>query len=283
MKGIRRQHAAIMKKWEKRLKDAQGVVDGVEKFANGVTYVPRKIFEGIGKLGCTVIGWFQGGGGKDCNVDLSIKLIPDFEWKPDLNLEALKDMLSKYLPDVDPIDLDWDAVLVKLEANSIPRIREKLMGILKSFFNPIEKYSCLISRMLYLTIILTIWDATKYMRNYYVDDSFDNKFVNDNLRALWRRAGMEKLTPLRRWELRDKYQYTAAFKLSQTEIKDMLLQSIPCLLFGGIASCIVVADYALSSLLQVFRDNAQFGVSFPGCEQGISLGKFQNARLFPEH
>ena len=77
-------------------------------------------------------------------------------------------------------------MLPALKHSSIIDIREKLKRILKGFFSLVQDYCGLAKKIFYLSIILITWDAVVYMRGYYSDLSYDNMFVDDNLRELWR-------------------------------------------------------------------------------------------------
>ena len=59
----------------------------------------------------------------------------------------------------------------------------------------------------------------RYLRMYSSDDSFDNKYVDDNLRRIWQMNGKEKLTPIRHWELNERYQISSSLKISKAEGK----------------------------------------------------------------
>ena len=54
---------------------------------------------------------------------------------------------------------------------------------------------------------------------YSSDDSFDNKYVDDNLGRIWQVNGKEKLTPIRHWELNERYQISSSLKISKAEGK----------------------------------------------------------------
>ncbi len=190
---------------------------------------------------------------------------------PDVNLETLKNFINILKPDVDLIDFDWDTVVSELQHNSISVIREKLKTILKSLFASIQTYSSYTEKLLYLSVVFVIMDAIKYMRRYYADDSYDNTFVDDNICRLWWSGEKEDLLPLRQWELNKKYQYSTAVKLSKMEAKRILIQSITTLLFTVITTSVIMVDLGLSHILLVFREEAKFGISFKGSEEGVSF------------
>ena len=105
----------------------------------------------------------------------------------------------------------------KLETSSISEIRERLKMILKGLFDVLKCSFHGFAKILYLSIFLVIVDAMSYMRKYYSDDSFDNKFIDGNLREFWKEENRPCLTPLRYWELKGKYQIARSAKLSKSE------------------------------------------------------------------
>ena len=191
-------------------------------------------------------------------------LLPDLPDLPDLNIdfpnvklqsfEELKNWIKSFVTDTNLIDLKtWNDILPPIKHNSIIDIRQKLKGILQGFLSLIQDYCALAKKVFYLSIILIICDAVGYMRHYYSDLSHDNMFVDDNLRELWHSGQKEKITPLQTWELKMKLQYSAAVKLSKAEIKRILIKAIPTLLFSVVAIGVIVADFALSTVLQLFQ------------------------------
>lgn len=54
-----------------------------------------------------------------------------------------------------------------------------------------------------VSIIWIVWDAIKYLRLYYSDSSFDNKYIDHITMKRWKKKKYHQLTPLRNWE----YQY----------------------------------------------------------------------------
>ncbi len=44
-------------------------------------------------------------------------------------------------------------------------------------------------------------------------------YVDGNLSDMWNKEGKEKLTPLRHWELAEKYQVSKSAKLTKAEAK----------------------------------------------------------------
>ena len=211
---------------EEQINKYKEKLSGLKKALDGPSYVADKICSGVK----SAVSWIKGVGRKIKNFFSGKRrkrnacgippVIPKLNVNvPDVNLEALKNFIKLLDPDIDLIDFDWGDILPALKHSSIVDIREKLKRILKGFFCLVQDYCSLARKIFYLSIILIIWDATVYMRGYYSDLPHDNMFVDDNLRELWRSGQKEKITPLRTWELKMKFQYSAAVKLSKAEIK----------------------------------------------------------------
>ena len=81
-----------------------------------------------------------------------------------------------------------------------------------------------------MSILFVITDAMSYLRKYYSDDSFDNKFVDNNLKRFWDEEKKLHLTPLRKWELNQKYQYPISLRLSRNELYIIAYYALPTLL-----------------------------------------------------
>ena len=86
--------------------------------------------------------------------------------------------------------------------------------------------TCL-SKLMFLTICLLLFEAMDYMRKYDSDDSFDNVAIDGNLRDFWEKERKTPLTPLRNWELRDRYYMAASATLSKQDLWYSFLNSVP--------------------------------------------------------
>ena len=94
--------------------------------------------------------------------------------------------------------------------------------------------------------------------SYHCDDSFDNMYIDDNIRKLWKFSNdYQKLTPLRNWEKREKYQVSQDIKLNKKEIQKVLRLLIPTLFFITLSACILIADYSLASFLDILEENGK--------------------------
>ena len=132
-----------------------------------------------------------------------------------------------------------------LAAKDIDQIRKKLTQILGIFFDQVKLTLTSFSKLLYLTLFWLVFDALNYMRRYYSDDSFDNACIDESLGQFWENNEKVPLTPLRYWELNEKYHYVTSAKLSLHEIKEMALHSIPTIIVATGIMAIRFSDIGL--------------------------------------
>ena len=130
----------------------------------------------------------------------------------------------------------------KVEASSISKIREKLKTILTRLFEKLKCTYNTFAKILYLSILFVITDAMSYLRKYYSDDSFDNKFVDNNLKQFWDEEEKPHLTPLRKWELNQQYQYPINVKLSRHEIYIIAYYALPTLIALTFVFAVIFVD-----------------------------------------
>ena len=104
----------------------------------------------------------------------------------------------------------------------------------------------------------------RYIIMYRSDDSFDNKYIDDNIKKKWKKGDESKLTPLRKWEEEEKYQVTASYKLTKSEMKGILVKLFPSLIFSTVSVALMIADGALYSFMNIIEENGKYGLSFPG-------------------
>ena len=84
-----------------------------------------------------------------------------------------------------------------------------------------------------------------------------------------------KLTPLRKWETeKEELLKSTSFKLAREEVKKLIVQSFPTILATVVIVGIIIVDFSFTEVLQAFEEDAMFGISFPGMEQGISFDSF---------
>ena len=124
-------------------------------------------------------------------------------------------------------------------------IRKKLQSVLGTFFKSVKNTMISLSKLLHLTMLLVIYDAMNYMRLYYSDDSFDNFYVDRALKRFWEKEEKPHLTPLRRWENREKYHHAKSAKLRRNEKISLVRSAIPTLILTTIMVVVRLTDMAL--------------------------------------
>ena len=137
----------------------------------------------------------------------------------------------------------------KIEHSDINEIRENLKGLLKDTFRRIVISGSSCAKLMYLSIFLVLMDAISYMRKYYSDDSFDNALIDHNLHDFWETEGRDKLTPMRKWELKERFQIKTSMKISKDEAVAMLWAAIPTLFAIIVVAAICISDYTLSEVI----------------------------------
>ena len=139
----------------------------------------------------------------------------------------------------------------KLEASSISEIRQRLQTILRGLFETLKCTYNTFAKILYLSIFFVITDAMEYLRKYYSDDSFDNNFVDDNLKRFWDDENKPHLNPLRIWELDGKYQYPKSLKLSKSELYLIIYYTLPTVFASMFAFAVIFIDIKFSEVILV--------------------------------
>jgi hypothetical protein len=268
------QAKADLERQSKKIKDSASKISDVlnapGKFFSGVCVGSSKLAEGARNF-FKGVGSFFGGRRKRgaCKIP-DVVDIPGVN-VPDIGIEKLKNILKTLKPDLDFIDFDYDSLLGQIESSSISEIRNQLKAIFKQALKFGKVIATWWSKIFYLTIIFVVLDAIKYQRKHFADDGFDNMLIDDNLKKASRRDGQRKLTPIRKWEAKERYQVATSIKLSKKEIKKIVLESIPSIIMTIIIVGVVLTDLVFAKVLQTFQEHAKFGISFPGMEQGISF------------
>ena len=109
------------------------------------------------------------------------------------------------------------------------------------------------SKILYLMMLLLIFDAMNYMRKYYSDDSFDNNAIDGNLKSFWEKEKKSSLTPLRNWELTSytyggKYHMAKSLMITYDETIGIILAFIPVLISASFIMAIYFADVSFATV-----------------------------------
>ena len=130
------------------------------------------------------------------------------------------------------------------------------------------------------------------MIKYHSDVAFDNMFVDGWLTQLWentsenddRNPVYETLTPMRRWELSEKF---GAFRnpkkcsLKKDEMQGMALKAISTAIFLTFALGMIVIDLGLVQFLKVIKEKGKFAISFDGMYLHISIFLFLRHLFLP--
>ena len=110
--------------------------------------------------------------------------------------------------------------------------------------------------------------AIRYLLQYRTDDAFENTYVDDNLRQLWRnndtKTDFPKLTPLRKWEKDEKYQVSNSTKLTKKEIKNVFWRLKETFIFMALTILLVGVDHNIAKLIDVFKKHGNYGITHPG-------------------
>ena len=125
------------------------------------------------------------------------------------------------------------------------KIRDDLTKILNGGMNLILLGFTGLSKLLYLMIILVIYDAVQYLHTYQTDESFDNYLIGHDLVNYWKVTKKEKLTPMRRWELKENFHYYRDRMLSEAEKWKMMMAVQYPLFLTIIIALVCAADWGL--------------------------------------
>ena len=246
----------------------QGKVDSVERKVSvlqSIANVPST----VGHWACKIVTFGQGG----CHVPKIVN-VPKIRL-PSLGIsDKLKAIMSQLKPDLDLLSIDLEGMKGQLNSSSIAEIREKMRGIFNQVMNLIKVIGRWWSKVFYLSILFVVADAIKYQRNYYIDDDFDNSMIDNNLKKKWKEDGERKLTPMRNWELKKRFQLPTSSRLTKEERNRMYRQSYPTLVGLTLIVAILTADFVFTNVLETFEENAKFAISFPGMEQGVTFSSF---------
>ncbi|XP_063685518.1 E3 ubiquitin-protein ligase DCST1-like [Bolinopsis microptera] len=189
-----------------------------------------------------------------------------------ISLDALKNIVRDLNPNLDLIDMDFDMLAAEIDSSSIRKIRDTLQGIFMHAFESTKIIARWASKIFYISIILIIYDAYVYVGSFYKDDAFDNMTINHSFKEICEKEKKPKVTPMRCWELKEKYHLAVSMILSKKETISLVTESIPSLCAAIVISGILLMDYLFAVTLEAFKEHASFGITFPGMEQGISFG-----------
>lgn len=274
---------------EKSLRKMRGDMKKLREFLEDINKPCQYAESALGSIGTffddafdEIASWFSKKRRKRRSVNVcgTSTSFPDVNINPEMNLETLKELhnwAKDIAPDFDMEKLNIPDLKKLIKAPSVEEIRQKILRIVSNLFDKLREYLTILKKCFFLiSLLLLTIDSVQYLQQYYSDDSFDNQFIDNNIRMLWRHQGFEKLTPLRHWELDAKYQVSASPKLSSQEIKRIFVNAFPTIVISVVALFMIFGDYALAELLDSLAANGKFALSFEGMEQGINLEKLFN-------
>ena len=238
------QRAKIQSAYNKIQRQADRVERGVSVLQS-IANAPSTVANAL----CTVFTFGQA----NCDV-------PDIVDVPKIRLpslgisDKLKAIMSQLKPDLDLLSIDLEGMKGQINSSSIAEIREKMRGIFNQVMNLIKLIGRWWSKVFYLSILFVVADAIKYQRNYYIDDDFDNSMIDNNLKKKWKEDGERKLTPMRNWELKKRFQLPTSSRLTKEERNRMYRQSYPTLVGLTLIVAILTADFVFTNVLETFED-----------------------------
>ena len=285
---IKRLEADLSDEAKKELADAQNSIvkikEAATKAANALT-LPNTFCSGvlssssaavskIKKLASTfqeyvfeLVGQNSGDGNKKRDACAGAISLGQFTMSQ-LSKTDMEEFLTKIGAKVDLSKITTaDELAKQLDTTSIDYIRTEFKETFEKALNTVLIFSVWTSKILYLTILLLIYDAHCYLAQHYSDDTFDNMMVDDNLKRLQRK----KLTPLRQWEVREQYYHATDVSLTTDELINIVIISLSSVLSTVFITLVVIADFLLASALTAFKENSKLAISFPGLEQGSTL------------
>lgn len=207
--------------------------------------------------------------------------LPNIDWDTALgstdpkSLQELQEWLKDLKPNISDLTPSLNSIDSLLKTSSVKNIREKIMGLISSVFGTITRYMVVIKRcFLVVSIMLLVGLAHHYLRQYLSDDAFDNCYIDENIKKLWRSrpSVWPKLTPLRHWEMNESYQVSASLRLSKIEWRRVLIKVLPTFSFSVFVVFLIVIDFGLSEFLANLAVNGKFAVSFSGGEDDGKSG-----------
>lgn len=176
-------------------------------------------------------------------------------------LKALKEAVKKMKPDWNIKDLGWEDLKNLLKSQDVSIIRKELINVIKFVFAQLEYAFLMAKKVFYIfPVVFLMRDAFRYMVQYQSDVTFDNMYIDSNIKN----HDGKHLLPLRRWERKERYQVSASLKLSSDEWHNVFLQMIPSLIFAAGTTAIFIVDFSISSFLYAIKDKAKFTISFEG-------------------
>ena len=168
----------------------------------------------------------------------------------------------------------------KIDESSIEDIRSEIKAFLNNLMIKLKLITRYWSKLFCLMVIAVVVDAIQYQKHYYTDNEFDNKMVDENLKRMWTRNGLRKLTPLRNWEVKkQEAQMSTSLKMTSEELERLVTECFPVILSSVVFLGIVIIDFFFASTISSFLVGSKVNATImeqcrpqPRQTDGYSLG-----------
>ena len=176
--------------------------------------------------------------------------IPEIK-EPNLDVsEKFTAILETLKPDLNLLDIDLSGMKGQIDASSLKNIRSRMKALFNNLMNLLKLIARYWSKIFYLTVIAVVVDAIRYQKHYYTDNEFDNKMVDENLKRMWTKNGLRKLTPLRNWEIKkQEAQMSTSLKMTSEELERLVTECFPVILSSVVFLGIVIIDFFFASII----------------------------------
>ena len=167
----------------------------------------------------------------------------------------------------------------EIDESSIENIRSEMKAFFNNLMNKLKFITRYWSKLFCLMVTAVIVDAIRYQKHYYTDNEFDNKMVDENLKRMWTKNGLRKLTPLRNWEVKkQEAQMSTSLKMTSEELERLVTECFPVILSSVVFLGIVIIDFFFASTISSFlvrsnvNDIMKHCLPKPRQTDGCSLG-----------
>ena len=168
----------------------------------------------------------------------------------------------------------------EIDESSIGSIRSEMKAFFNNLMNMLKLITRFWSKLFCLMVIAVVVDAIQYQKHYYTDNEFDNKMVDENLKRMWTRNGLRKLTPLRNWEVKkQEAQMSTSLKMTSEELERLVTECFPVILSSVVFLGIVIIDFFFASTISSFLVGSKVNATImeqcrpqPRQTDGYSLG-----------
>ena len=171
--------------------------------------------------------------------------------------------------DMDPFQVSRQPIKTTPDDNgatnlTFPRMDalRKQIAWMKERVSDLEEVMLIVRKVLTaISLVLMFYDAVSYLRCYYSDNTFDNKYINRNVRRVWKSKNHPDILPLRNWEKNEGYKSSSEFLVKKRELKALLRRVCPTLAFTLFAIVIITADYLLTNVVVLMKSEETMRIS----------------------